>query len=339
MFDVIAIGSTTHDSFFKTDFKTIDWNTPSKKAMILPLGEKIGVEEVFSTSGGNAANAAVTFARHKLKIALFTRVGIDPLSEEVIKFLRGEKINVKFVARSEKLPGARSVLFLQDGERTIISHHGAIDEFSEHDINFSELDSKWLYMSFPGNSYKMCTRLLNHANKNKILTALNPSYKQLTEGKSELLKNLPKLDVLFVNDGEAATLVDVPFTHHKAVFRRIDELMSPGIVVVTLGKKGVMVSDGKQIYKAGVFPEREVADRTGAGDAFGSGFIAGLIDAAKKSGSDEFTPENIKHAITFASANATSVVEYVGATPGILRKDDFEKSSRWKEFKIEINDA
>lgn len=338
-FDVIAIGSTTHDTFFKTDFKEIDWNTPSGRAMVLPLGEKVGVEEVHTTLGGNAANASVTFSRQGLKTAIMARVGSDALSKEIIDYLKKEKIQTKFIKKSEELPSARSVLILQGGERTIISYHGAIDEFSLKDIDLDNFNADWTYMSFPGNSYKMFTRLLEHTQKNNIRVAINPSYKQLTEGKQELLDNLKNVDVLFVNDGEAATLTDIPFTNEKAVFRRIDELMSPGIVVVTRGKKGVKVSDGKHIYEAGIFKEKQVADRTGAGDSFGSGFIAGLVSAQKQNKNEIFDPENIKHAISLASANATSVVEYIGATPGILSKENFEKDSRWKNFNIKVTDA
>jgi ribokinase len=50
-----------------------------------------------------------------------------------------------------------------------------------------------------------------------------------------------------------------------------------------------------------------VVDRTGAGDAFGSGFVAWYA-----------LGKSLEEAITFASANATSVVTKVGATAGIL---------------------
>ena len=48
-------------------------------------------------------------------------------------------------------------------------------------------------------------------------------------------------------------------------------------------------------------------DATGAGDAFGSGFLAKLADGA------EFVD-----ALQFASANAASVVQKYGASTGIL---------------------
>ena len=49
----------------------------------------------------------------------------------------------------------------------------------------------------------------------------------------------------------------------------------PGIVAVTSGPDGATVSDGNYIYHAGTFRETKLVDRTGVGDAFGSGFVAG----------------------------------------------------------------
>lgn len=48
-------------------------------------------------------------------------------------------------------------------------------------------------------------------------------------------------------------------------------------------------------------------DRTGAGDAFGSGFVSQWAQGA-----------DIKQGILFASANSTSVIQYLGAKKGIL---------------------
>jgi sugar/nucleoside kinase (ribokinase family) len=74
------------------------------------------------------------------------------------------------------------------------------------------------------------------------------------------------------------------------------------------------VSDGKKRYSAGV-PEAPVIDRTGAGDAFGSGFVSGFIQSNG----------DIEYAIQLGTANATSVVEDFGAKTGILKKGDWGK--------------
>jgi sugar/nucleoside kinase (ribokinase family) len=70
------------------------------------------------------------------------------------------------------------------------------------------------------------------------------------------------------------------------------------------------VSDGTHRYSAGI-PNRDVVERTGAGDAFHSAFIAEFM----RSGS-------IEKSIQLGTANSTSVVMHYGAKEGILQKGD-----------------
>ncbi|MDE2144770.1 MAG: carbohydrate kinase family protein [Patescibacteria group bacterium] len=339
MYDVIAIGSTTIDSFWRTDFKLISSKeAPSGKAISIPFGEKYGVEDVVFTLGGNAANASATFARQGLKTALFTKIGGDSIGEEAKKHLSKNGVSLDLLEFSKDKPTSFSVLMLQGGERSILTYHGAINEFTLKNVGLKKLKSRFWYVSLPGESYREFDRVLEYADKDKITIALNPSYKQLMgAGRAKLLKHLKRVDFLVLNDGEAASLVGIPFTRHKEVFKKLDKLV-PGIVAVTSGPKGVMVSDGSRIYKAGTFKEKKVVDRTGAGDAFGSGFLSGLI-AKGWVGGKEVPADAVKYAIKLASANATSVVEQVGATPGALTRKEFESSSRWKKFKIEVDET
>jgi sugar/nucleoside kinase (ribokinase family) len=80
-------------------------------------------------------------------------------------------------------------------------------------------------------------------------------------------------------------------------------------VVLSDGPNGVLATDGKVLVNAGMYEDVKVISRLGAGDAFGSGFVA--MHAQGKS---------LQEAVTFASANATSVVQHIGATIGILHK-------------------
>lgn len=338
-YDVITIGSTTYDSFYEIDFQTIEWKTPSGRAYVIPTGEKVGIKEVHARSGGNAANASMTFARHGFKTSIMTRIGDDAEAEFIKSRLKEEKVDIKSIKVSPKALTARSVLMLdKKGERTILSFHGAIDEFSAKDIDFKKLNSKWIYVSLPGDSYKLFSKLAREAHKNGIKVAINPSGQHLKEGGKQLIKDLKNVSLLILNGGEAATLTGISFEKPDKVFKKLDELM-PGLAVVTRGPKGVMASDGRYKYKAGIFKEKRIADRTGAGDSFGSGLVAGLIEKNWSMDSQELSVKGqvsaIEHAIKFASANATSVVEYIGATPGILTKSKFKKESRWSKFKIE----
>lgn len=321
-FDVVAIGSTTRDAFFKTNFKVVRYpRTPTGKAYLVPLGEKMGVKDVYFTMGGNAANASVVFARQGYRTAVLTKVGKDVAGEEVRRRLNEEGIETRFIF-SSALPTAYSVLLLQDGERTILSYHGAINEFSLKSVNWGKFKARWWYVSLPGESYTLLGKLLTAAKKFKVSVALNPSFKHLSEGRRELIKSLKDISFLVVNEGEAAMLTGISFSKEAAVFKKLDTL-TPGIVAVTSGPKGVTVSDGRFVYKAPTFKEKKLVDRTGAGDAFGSGFVAGLL-----------RKNEIEYAIRLALANATSVVEHLGATEGTLTKHDFDKASRFKTIKI-----
>ena len=117
-------------------------------------------------------------------------------------------------------------------------------------------------------------------------------------------------------DGESAASLAASVT-----FWHLDKAVK-GIAVVTEGQKGLVVSDGKKVFRAGIFKNKKVIDRTGAGDSFGSGFVAGLM-----------RKNNIEYAIRLGLANAASVVEHFGAKEGIITKAEFEKSSRWKKIK------
>ncbi|MNL67742.1 putative sugar kinase YdjH [compost metagenome] len=56
-----------------------------------------------------------------------------------------------------------------------------------------------------------------------------------------------------------------------------------------------------------MYEDVAVTDRTGAGDAFGSGFLSQWAQG-----------KSLKDSIIFASANSTSVVTKIGAKTGIL---------------------
>ena len=81
------------------------------------------------------------------------------------------------------------------------------------------------------------------------------------------------------------------------------------LAIISDGPNGVIASDGKVIVRAGMYEDVKVVDRTGAGDAFGSGFLSYFAQG-----------KSLKDSIVFASANSTSVVTKIGAKAGILSK-------------------
>lgn len=64
-------------------------------------------------------------------------------------------------------------------------------------------------------------------------------------------------------------------TAHDAA-KRLYELYSPEVVVVTQGKKGGILFDGKSVTEYPIYPA-EVVDSNGSGDVFHGSFAAGII--------------------------------------------------------------
>lgn len=337
MFDVVTIGKVTRDAFFEGDFPLIRWpKAESGKAYALPFGEKLEIKKVYFTAGGNAANAAATFAKQGFKVACVAKTGNDVSGEEIRRRLKKEGIETKFIVSDPKMPTSYSVLLLEKGERTILNYLGASDSFSMKDLNMKKAMAKWWYVSLPGNSNKMLGQITEFAGKNGISLAFNPSGYHIRHRRNEILPLMKKLSFMVLNEEEAALLAGMSFKNKVDVFKKLSGLMN-GILAVTDGKNGVTVSDGRFIYKAGIFKEKRLIDRTGAGDAFGSGFVAGLMrrDISRKNISS-VKQEDISYAIRLAAANATANVEKIGATEGILNRNEFEKNKRWKNLKIAI---
>ncbi len=336
MFDIVTIGSITSDNFLKGDFILGKWpDAPSGKALVLPFGEKLEISNVYQTMGGNSANAGVTFARQGLKTACFGKVGADLAGKEISGRLKNEGVKPLLAVSGEK-PTAYSVLLLERGERTILGYHGASDTLTARDIQWNKLKAKWWYLSLAGESDRFLKPLLDFASKNNIKVAFNPSGHHIRHKRKQIISALKDLAFLVLNKSEAADLVGMDFRKEGEVFRKLDE-MTPGIVAVTDGSNGVTASDGKFLYKAGIFKEKAVVDRTGAGDSFGSGFVAGLMRKITnyQLPITDYPPEAIKYAIRLASANATSVVERIGATEGVLTEKQFQ-FARWENLPIKI---
>lgn len=327
-FDVITIGSATRDGFFEgVDFLSVEGKCfATNKGICLPLGAKIRVPKVHFLTGGSSTNTAVSFARHKLKTAVICRVGDDISGKTIIEEQKKENIDTQFIQKDYIVPTAYSVIFLtSSGERTILSYKGCAENLTIQEIPWKKIKTRWLCIGSLGKEKNILKKVIEFAVSKNIKLAINPGWYELNWLKKNP-KWLNKFEIFICNQEEAAYFTDIPYSKEKKIFKKLDDLVK-GIVIMTKGKNGVSVSNGKTLWKAGVFKKQKVRDTTGAGDAFASAFIAAFI---KKKKIDE---KLIKEAIRAGSANATSVIEYIGTKPGILYKKDF-KRSRFQHLKI-----
>ena len=317
MFDIVSIGSATRDIFINADnFRSLDVpDFSTGKALCFPLGSKIEIKKIVFTSGGGGTNAAVTFARQGLSTACVGVVGNDLNGQEVLDELSKEGVEIKYFQKHEDDFTAYSVILVESsGERTILSYKGEGQHFDAKKIDFDQLQTRWLFLDSLGGHYDLLEKAISWAVANGIKLATNPGGKELGHGLEKLKPLLKNFSIVIMNQEEASGLTGIDYKKEGEIFKFTDEIIG-GIFVMTKGPEGVVVSDGKNIYRAGI-PNSPIVERTGAGDAFSSGFISEYI----KQTNDQ---EVIIKAIQFATANASSVVTQYGAKAEILKKDDW----------------
>lgn len=304
---ILTIGKTVQDVFLRSE--EFDPHKEGKHLYThLPLGLKMEVEDVTFATGGNAGNVAVTLARQGLNVSYMWTLGHDPASETVLRELDHEGVNTKYAVQKEKYQaGYSTILIATNGERTILNHRGVSTDSSGRDIDFAAVEeADWVYpTSLANGGVDLLAKIVHHAEKGGTKVMLNPAGPELAEP-DKLKGLLDGVEILCMNKEEMQMLVEGQ-TLEELVVHALNYVK---VAIVSDGPNGVCASDGKTIVKAGMYEDVKVIDRTGAGDAFASGFLSQWIKG-----------KSLVDSIVFASANSTSVVQYVGAKTGILHKD------------------
>lgn len=304
---MLCIGAAVQDVFLShsDEFEPVSEKSTRESFMKLELGAKADVNKIDFSTGGGAMNAAVTFARQGLETSFIGKIAEDPAGAAVLADLDKENINAQHMAYSKKYNTGYSVILLAPtGERTIMTYRGASTHYRL--VNFQhvkDIHADWLFLSTLSGNFELLEFLLKWAAKNNIRVAFNPGKNELKDAQ-RLANLLPHLEVLSVNKEEAQVFVEGGTT--KELAAQLAE--SVPYVLVSDGPRGAVASDGKVLVTAGVYKDVPVIDRTGAGDAFTSGFVSQIA-----------LGKDLQHAITFASANSTSVVGKIGAKAGILQ--------------------
>lgn len=305
-YDVISFGSAVLDVFLKSPDIEVEKTTRSftGEALMIPYGIKSEVEELVVCSGGGGTNTAVGFSRLGLKAAVVARCGWDFAGKIVRQELKKEKVSDEFLVQIEgEQTDYSTILVGPDGGRTILVYRGGT-KLEEPVIDFKKINAFWFYISSLEGNLRLLRKIIDFARKNYIRVAVNPGRREL-EQREELLPLLEKIDVLIVNQEEAAKLTGKEFFDPK-LFKKA-ALASKGIVVVTRGAEGLYLFDEEdRRFKSDGF-RMKMVDATGAGDGFGSGFIGGLARGLE-----------LEKALKLGISNGASAVTFMGAKAGLL---------------------
>lgn len=313
MYDIITFGSATRDVYLRSKkfIGTADQRAKTRKVIRLALGAKYDIPEILFETGGGGTNTAVGFAKLGFKTAVVTRIGAhDARGRILLDTLKEYGVDTRFVVRDTHEATAYSVLLQSPkGERTILVHRGVSANFTAHGIPWKALSrTKWFYISSLGGNLALMKKLIAFAKKHRIRVAINPGRAELAYGYRALMPVLKGATVLMLNREEASRLTGLPFEKQQRMFAKL-AAGTPGVVVVTDGNRGAHVADNEYKYFATVHSV-PVRDTTGAGDAFGTGFIAGYMHAG----------DDIAYALQMGIASAESTIQHVGAKNGLLNR-------------------
>lgn len=300
---MLTVGAATHDLFLESaQFKIIQDPTFSTgEAECFALGSKIDVPTVIDAIGGGAANTAVGFVRLGRTAACTTRIGSDRWGSEVVSRLRSAGVRPYVRLDRSHRTGLSVLLLTRRGERTVLVHRGAAAAFRPSDL--PRVSPRWFYLTSVAGSRGLVVAAVRRAKHVGAQLAWNPGEGELAWGLRRIRPLLSRT-VFILNRFEAQRLTGAK---NPVASLRVLTRAGCAVAVITAGKGGALASDGRTAFRSGIHNIR-VTDTTGAGDAFGSGFVAAILNSRP-----------LPEALQLGTANSESVIQHVGAIPGLRR--------------------
>lgn len=318
-YDVLCIGNAHVDIFLTIPDASPYFHTNEKDCEIcIRWDQKILVDASDFLLGGGASNVAVGLSRLGLKTTLVAEIGDDELSRDIITKLALENVDTSAVIQTKNTPSSFSVgLRCADARSLFVSH-----VHRKHEFVFDGVSAGWVYLGGLGKQWHPAyQKTREFVEKTGTKLAFAPGTNQIEAGREEIEEELKVCDILFLNKQEAIRISNDEFLSSKESSNdKMSQLLSslkklgPKIVVITDGEHGsyVIDQDGKIYTKKG--SEKKAAEKTGAGDAYASGFLAAFVKV-----------QSLDKAMQWGSINAGSVIERIGAQTGLLRIDQIEQ--------------
>lgn len=285
-----------------------------------PYDTKLQIKDFTFDIGGSAHNAAANLSNLRTKTYLFGCVGKEPYGEMALQNLRLYKVNTGFVKKVAGLTGI-SVVFVTNGEKTILTYRGANDFLGKEKFSPKILDkihTVIITSLISPNNIRLMKKVVDEAGKRKIQVVINPSMSMVVHRPSELKYAMENSDVIIMNGRESLMI-----TGKKDVGSAIRELKKYGAetVIVTEDIRGSLVSENGETFHVPSYKVK-VVDTTGGGDSYTAGFIH-----AKKS-----LGWLTKDAVAFASAVAALNIVTPGASTDLPTEKDALKFMRTAKY-------
>jgi len=313
-FDVVGIGNALVDVLsHETDefVSVMDLNRGT-----MTLVDSARSDEVYAAmgpgveiSGGSAANTMVGLASFGARVAYLGRVRDDQLGKVFTHDLRATGVHFDSPASSHGPATGRCLIVVTpDAQRTMNTFLGISAEFGPDDVD-EELVAAAKVVYLEGylwdrpeakEAYRKAARIAHEAGGKVALTLSDPFCVQ--RHRAEWLPLVEhEVDVLFANEAEIQAL------YHCDLDGAVEMVAGHcEVAALTHGPRGSLVVADHTVHEIPAEPVEHLADTTGAGDLYASGFLFGFSQRL-----------DLATCGRLGSLAAAEVISHLGARPEV----------------------
>ncbi len=254
---------------------------------ILEDGESLA-REAGSFPGGSAANTIYGLSKLGINTGFIGAIGNDNQGKSLIRDFDKSGVETRYIIVKAKARTGKTLCFSNNlGKRSIYILPGSNNLLSIDDVNLSYINSaKYLHISSfaDDRQFKLILELMDNLAPS-VKVSFSPGLLYASKGIKVLAPILKRIHILFMNHEELRTLVD------GNVIRSSEICLEYGcrIIAITLGQ-GISFASGtppaisyirdsdNEYYIKPTGIKVSQVDTTGAGDAFATGFLYGLLN-------------------------------------------------------------
>ncbi|WP_350307161.1 ribokinase [Photorhabdus viridis] len=276
-------------------------------------GETVIGKQYQIAFGGKGANQAVAAGRSGADITFIACVGEDDIGSRICRQLAMDNIKTSGIEVIEgETTGVALIFVNQQGENVICINMGANAAltpkyFYRYQNIIEEADALLMQLESPLETVQLAAEI---AKQNNTKVILNPAPAQKL---SDQLLSL--VDIITPNETEAEYLTGITVKDDLGAEKAAQILHDKGIatVIITLGSRGVWLSEKGQ--KGEIVPgfKVKVVDTIAAGDTFNGAFVVALLEG-----------KTMLSAVRFAHSAAAIAVTRRGAQPSIPWRNEID---------------
>lgn len=311
---ILCIGDIFTDAFITLGDETAKIiKEGDTEWLAVPFGRKPPYERVdIVKSVGPSPNVAVSIARLGYQAGLMAWIGGDATGQEALEHLHAEQVGTdSMVVEQDKATSYWYVLCYK-ADRTMLVK----SEKYRYEWRDPATKPAWIYLAYLGeDSWPLHEGLLDYLTRNPdVRFALQPGTFQFKWGLEKMAPLYARSNIVLMNREEAMDVTGLPYDSVRNLANGLHNL-GPETVVITDGPNGSYASQNGRLVTIPNYPDpAPPVERTGAGDAFSSTFVAAIAAG-----------EPLETALAWAPINSMNVVQHVGAQKGLLTLDEIKQ--------------